>query len=65
MTDWKPFEETRYRARLLLRPKIDHDGEQHAHYLLYALNRSDRMWWWQWVEFARKSSVYQVRSRGR
>jgi YD repeat-containing protein len=60
VTDWKPFEKTHYRARFYFDPNTITMSNGNAHYLLYALNRSDVVV--ARVEVARNSSVYQVRA---
>ena len=62
VTDWKPFEETRYRARFYFDPNTITMSNGNAHYLLYALNRSNVMV--ARVEFDCKSCLYQAADVG-
>jgi RHS repeat-associated protein len=58
--DWKPFEETRYRARFYFDPNSITMASGNAHYLFYALNRDDVVV--ARVELQYASSSYQVRA---
>jgi hypothetical protein len=58
--DWKPFEETRYRARFYFDPNSITMASGNAHYLFYALNRDDVVV--PRVELQYASSSYQVRA---
>jgi len=43
VTDWKPLDETRYRARFYFDPNTIPMASNNAHYIFYALNRDSVM----------------------
>ena len=60
VTDWRPFEETSYRARFYLDPNAIPMTSGNAHYLLYALDRNNTVL--LRVEFRYYASQYQLRA---
>jgi hypothetical protein len=60
VTDWKPFEETHYRARFYFDPNSIPMTSGNAHHIFYALNRDDTVL--LRVEFRYSSPDYQVRA---
>jgi RHS repeat-associated protein len=58
LTDWKPFEETDYRARFYFDPNTITMANNDAHYLFYALDREGTVL--VRVELRYASSSYQV-----
>lgn len=60
VTDWKPFEGTRYRARFYFDPNSITMASGNAHYLFYALNRDGVVV--ARIELQYASSSYQVRA---
>ena len=60
VTDWRPFEGSRYRARFYLDPNAIPMTSGNAHYLLYALDRNNTVL--LRVEFRYYASQYQLRA---
>ncbi len=60
VVDWRPYEETRYRARFYFDPNSITMASGNAHYLFYALNRDDGIVARLELQYA--SSTYQVRA---
>ena len=60
VTDWSPWDETRYRARFYFDPNTISMTSGNAHYLLYAGNRDGTLS--MRVEFRFYSSAYEVRA---
>ena len=60
VTDFSPFDETRYRGRFYFDPNTITMANNNAHYLLYALNRDDVVV--ARLELRRYNNNYQVRA---
>lgn len=60
VTDWSPFDETRYRARFYFDPNTITMAANNAHYLFYALNRDNVVV--ARLELRRYNNNYQVRA---
>jgi RHS repeat-associated protein len=60
VTDFSPFDETRYRGRFYFDPNTITMANNNAHYLLYALNRDDVVV--ARLELRRYNNTYQVRA---
>jgi hypothetical protein len=60
VTDWSPFDETRYRGRFYFDPNTITVANNNAHYLLFVLNRDNVVV--ARLELRRYNNTYQVRS---